>query len=406
MRIFSTSLITALVGIFSITSFAAEADVEVITIDHGVDNFGLVVDVMINGEGPYSFLIDTASSFSLIKDDLAKTLRLKTADQKLEDILSVRGRNDEFVTELVKLSFFGTEVERETRLTLVSDERNWDDKYVGVIGVSELLGAKLKNFSAEEKSTLDLPKTAYGCDILDKNSRCSKATEQIPHVKSNLFGHDVTYLLDTGYLRSTSYFLFDSAVTRDLLKKYFLELPRTKRPHASAQPLGVFSAKGDPLNPDSRNDCYNNFWIQAPYPDGPLLPKLFGTVGWSTLRERDFEFDFATGKVLISEDQCSGKTNTLGIKSILNVEQDESIILEEIIGASPVDEAGLLLGDEITSMTLEDGTIIDKNFSSVFNETVDQHVFSPAGTKIIIEYERDGKTHSVEITSADPFVLP
>ena len=95
----------------------------------------LVTDILINGQGPFSFLIDTASSTSLIYEHVRQKLNLTQSQPGNIRVYGINDVSDAIPVKLSKLSVAG----EETRdLTIGVLPESGPDEHDGVLGLDVL----------------------------------------------------------------------------------------------------------------------------------------------------------------------------------------------------------------------------------------------------------------------------
>ena len=118
-----------------------------VQIRHGADGSALVVvDITVNGKGPYAFALDTGASLSLIDSDLAQQLRLPVTGQPV-DVSGVGGKQR--VTP-VKVSVWAMGAETLPARTITSATLPDLRRSAGIVG---LLGSDV--LSAFSSVTID-----------------------------------------------------------------------------------------------------------------------------------------------------------------------------------------------------------------------------------------------------------
>jgi len=170
---------------FSISCSAAES--VVINVDYSEYPHYPIVDVYIGDDGPFPFLIDTASSNTSISRDVAKTLGLDSVEKT--KALSIHGIQETQATHLLDISISEQRLERQVRFWL-SEPSKFGGDYIGLLGIETLRDAKLVNMPPEKILKITAPKEKYNCDTLKASSVCYQLLSKAPMIESIRFQID------------------------------------------------------------------------------------------------------------------------------------------------------------------------------------------------------------------------
>lgn len=151
-----------------------------------------IVDLMIDGKGPYKFIFDTGSETNVIDENLSKELGLKVVG---EDPLMTPGSDNKLVSQRVaapKTGFSGTNILRDTEMNVIALR--------AMLPVDGVLSGV---FLADYLVTMDYPgsKLILSIGELDKNGKDVTPFIQKPRVLNinlNVAGNIIEAHLDTG----------------------------------------------------------------------------------------------------------------------------------------------------------------------------------------------------------------
>lgn len=197
MRVFFTTLfICQIVAITSCQSYAqkrvVKQNTEEVVIPMDMSTYRPIVEIMIDGKGPYKFIFDTGSTTNVIDQSLQEIIQFKVLS---EDSLGTPGSKNKLVSKRVmvpKINFSGTNIFKDVEMNIISLKQ--------MLPVDGILGGF---FVEDYLATMDYPgsKLILTTGELDKSDK-----DVIPFIQSsrtlNLYidvdGHRVEAHLDTG----------------------------------------------------------------------------------------------------------------------------------------------------------------------------------------------------------------
>lgn len=402
MKLFLKVILTLIMSlcITCFNGYAADAKVEFVEIQvpHNTFNLTPVLDVFINGQGPYPFAIDSGATGSSISRRLAQELGLVLTEQNSRESFDVNGRVFYDHTELIDLRISDTEVIRQTRLTVVDLPLNHRTNPVGIIGATELLGGVLENDSKNRTLNLMLPKNRPMCDLMDKKSHCFKSTDYF-QLKSFTLGNQVgDLIIDTGYSGDKSILLFKSDYSNELWQQELASISEKKSKLTKSGTVKKFKTKS--FNLETQQNCIAEFIIQNPENEGIVFDKTTGILGWYALKDVDFKLNYIDGvNSTIPLNFCPwNKDRTLGVSAVAFSHDQQAMLIDKVVTGSAAEKAGLAEGDVVRKIILENDIVIDKFNSDLYNYN-DVHIYAPPGTEVIylLEDENENELRQISI---------
>jgi predicted aspartyl protease len=155
----------------------------------------MTVPVMINGRGPYRFVVDTGADRSVIADDVALSLGLIKGNE-----VSVQGVVRTVSTRVVGISdlSFGSITRRNLNLPLLSRSYMGADGYLGLDAVD---GSRVTLDFANRALKVARPRTLSAFDVRRPNEAYVPVRGSMGHLRSlncRVDGISCTCFLDTG----------------------------------------------------------------------------------------------------------------------------------------------------------------------------------------------------------------
>ena len=203
------------IAMILVISGCAQSQSTTIEVDYSQFPNMPIVDIIVNGQGPFPFLVDTGSTFSHIAFDVLGKTGLASDNLTSIHVLHPDRLYEKPLTEIAALSFPNTDIKRTTRF-VVSDRKLLGNSIAGVIGIDTLINSTIQNVPSEKKLKLTLPNNAYECDVKIKTSQCHQLNPKVPRIEAVLGGEKMNLLLDTGNQGERS-FLFKKGKLNNLL---------------------------------------------------------------------------------------------------------------------------------------------------------------------------------------------
>lgn len=400
MKFIFATLVGALVGfLFAQNSFAR--DLITVDIPHGELLNSPTVDVYINGEGPFPFILDTGAGRSHISQELAEKLEVKSEPIIEGKISDVKGFRKAQITQPIKLGISGQKVTRLTRL-YISPKSNVTNLLYGKIGIADLKNAFAMNLPEEKILRLKLPEYQETCDLILEPEHCEDEL-RLPMIDMTLGGKDGFLLVDTGNEASPPLVMLGSDVNTQIWNKYSNALESIETNTWSTKPTKRIRTQNFLLNRDIQ--CIADIYIRDPEDGSPHWgASAIASLGWSVLHNVSFVIDFNTGVVQYPSVCPYNDKNKAGIKGLgFSADRDQAYI-SHVETHSAAYKSGVRTGDIINRVTLNSGRVIER-FDDSFTSTLDQHLYAKAGTKFTVSILRDEETFDIEVTTEDPVYI-
>lgn len=363
----------------------------------------IVIPILVNGEGPFNFILDTGSESGMIFD------RFVIAENNLVNArtIPIYAENGSKITDIlvannIDIQMKGINGERQSMLVLEQNSMNIEN----VLGVNAhgVLGSELFNrFVVEidyqneklrlyEPEKFKVPKGFQKIDIDIKDFR--------PYIKANVKQKgekkvDLNLLIDTGA---------SSALFLDEQRNDNIVLPEKTVEHALGSSLsGMMEGKVGRVKRLHFGRNFNFRRIVTSYPDNWQVKSEIGiagkeitrsgTIGSDVLSRFTVIFDYLNSAVYLKktrEYRDPFKFNTAGF-TFISERKPESVgvdskqfFVSRIIPGSPAALAGIQPNDEIIS--IEGKPIFFYSFTDI-----NGFLREPAGTKLSIVIKRDGE---------------
>ncbi|MFY0591649.1 aspartyl protease family protein [Roseivirga sp.] len=363
----------------------------------------IVIPILVNGEGPFNFILDTGSESGMIFDRFviaennlvnARTVPVYAQDgNKITDLL---------VANNIDIQMKGINAEQQSMLVLEENSINIEN----ILGVQAhgVLGSELFNrFVVEidykneklrlyEPAKFKAPKGYKKLDIVVKDFR--------PYIQANIKQKgekklDLNLLIDTGA---------SSALFLDEQRNEKINLPDKTVEHALGSSLsGIMEGKVGRIK---RLKFGKNFVFKrvvTSYPDNWQVKREVGmkgreitrsgTIGSDVLSRFSVIFDYHNSVVYMKklrEYRDPFKFNTAGFTFISEGEESKQFYVSRIIPNSPADNAGILPEDEIIS--IEGRPIFFYSFPDI-----NGFLRGEAGSKLSIVIKRKGELYKKDL---------
>lgn len=363
----------------------------------------IVIPILVNGEGPFNFILDTGSESGMIFD------RFVIAENNLVNArtIPIYAENGSKITDLlvandIDIQMKGVNGERQSMLVLEQNSMNIEN----ILGVNAhgILGSELFNrFVVEidyqneklrlyEPDKFKAPKGFQKIDIDIKDFR--------PYIKASVKQKgekklNVNLLIDTGA---------SSALFLDEQRNDAIVLPKKTVEHALGSSLsGVMEGKVGRIKRLHFGRNLNFRRIVTSYPDNWQVKSEIGfkgdkitrsgTIGSDVLSRFTVIFDYLNSAIYLKksrEYRAPFKFNTAGFTFISkpNTELDgiglKQFFVSRIIPGSPAALSGIQTNDEIIS--IEGRPIFFYSFTDI-----NGFLRKPADTKLSIVIKRNGE---------------
>ena len=362
-----------------------------------------IIDIFINGEGPYPFLLDTAAEVSLISEKLLDETRLNSPDLESKEFAFVNKVDVKKVTDMATVTFADHQTSRKVRF-VISEQSYLGPDIFGFLGLDALINSKLINIPEEKRLELTLPNNPYECDILSSSSQCYDLSTKAPTIKSKLGGRDLELKIDTGNTTYKSFLLNKSDLNTKIWKKYRHYSAPTKIDFISDKPVRFLKTRNFIFNGDT--SCYADFVIRDPDDSSAYYSEPTALLSWTTVKKAAFEVHFSEDmETHYPKNTCPyGKLNNLGISKFTTTNETEYTFAMLVEGGSPAHRAGIKNGEKIDRIHLENGQIIEHFEGNFFNHP-EMHVYAPDGTTLKFDVIRDGKTLQLTAQTHKPFFI-
>lgn len=360
----------------------------------------IVVPILVNGQGPFNFILDTGSESGMIFD------RFVIADNNLANArtIPIYAGNGDKITDLAVASNLNIKlngISGKDQSMLVLEESGTDIRNVLGVEAHGILGSELFNrFVVEvdyenEKLRLYEPdkfKAPKGFRKVDVDIRDFRPYMKTQIKQKGQRKKEMSLLIDTGA---------SSALFLDQERHDEIVLPKHTINHSLGSSLiGELEGKvgrvqglrfGKRFRFSKVVTSYPENWQVKTVVDGvegnARQIKRYGTIGSDVLSRFNIIFDYLNEAIYLKKNENYGNTfkfNTAGFTFSVTGEELNRYFISKIIPTSPAADLGLLPGDEIIS--IGDKPVFFYSFASM-NSLLRQ----PSGTKLTIIIKRDGE---------------
>lgn len=394
MRFLKRSAVAAtLCAAALLVSPSREARAAPVTVPMSVSNNHVYIDVLIDGTGPYHFVLDSGSPFGLLDSDLATRLGLRVADRG-----RVGGVGDDSPrvgsARVRSLSIGGREIADRTfvvtplRQTIGAAEGRPID---GVIGADLFASVVTTIDYGRDTVTLDddvAARERHGATVLPL-----RLHDGLPQVACRVDDVRGRCTVDTG-----------SRLSVTVLAPFVLRHPTVAPADPSALGVDGFGLGGAAygrlallptlaLGGFTLRDTVCDFSAQkrGAFAD----PATAANVGGGVWRRFVVTFDFAGGRLALSPGSDFGATERIDRSGLFLVGDETGTI--EVLDAradTPAADAGIASGDTIVA---SDGAVVVPTDLPALRRTL----MEPAGTTVTLRVARDGVPRDVTLTLRD-----
>ncbi|OEK07059.1 aspartyl protease family protein [Roseivirga misakiensis] len=363
----------------------------------------IVIPILVNGEGPFNFILDTGSESGMIFDRFvisennlvnARTVPIYAQDgNKVTDLL---------VANNIDIQMKGINGEQQSMLVLEKNSINIEN----ILGVQAhgVLGSELFNrFVVEidykneklrlyEPSKFKAPKGYQKVDIKVRDFRPYIAASVKQKGQKKL---DINLLIDTGA---------SSALFLDEQRNENIVLPEKTVEHALGSSLsGIMEGQVGRIKRFKFGRNFNFKRVVTSYPDDWQVKSVVGmkgreltrsgTIGSDILSRFSVIFDYHNSVVYLKktkEYRNPFKFNTAGFTFISKGEESKQFFVSRIIPDSPADAAGIQPDDEIIS--IEGKPIFFYSFPDI-----NGFLRGEEGSKLSIVIKRKGELYKKDL---------
>lgn len=365
----------------------------------------IVIPILINGEGPFNFILDTGSESGMIFD------RFVIAENNLANArtIPIYANNGNKITDLLVANDIDIQmkgVNGADQSMLVLKENSMDIENVLGVNAHGVLGSELFNrFVVEvdykneklrlyEPDKFKLPKGFKKIDIDVRDFR--------PYVKANIKQKgekrvDINLLVDTGA---------SSALFLDEERHDEIVLPAKTVQHDLGSTLtGTIEGKVGRIKRLNIGKNFRFRRVVTSFPDNWQVKKVigpkgkemtrYGTIGSDILSRFTIIFDYLNSAIYLkktNEYRDPFKFNTAGFTFNAEGKEGETkqFFVTKIIPKSPASEIGIQPGDEIIS--IEGRPIFFYSFTDI-----NGFLREPEGSKLSIIIKREGKLYKKDL---------
>ena len=350
----------------------------------------IVIPVLINGNGPYDFILDTGVGPMIITDPYILDPLDFNALKKIE--ISGLGTDtvEAYVSQSVSAQIGRAEISNIPTVVLKDDLFNLSgylgQKIYGIIG-----------FSFFNSFVVDIRYSQSRLIIYGDEAKIKFRGERVPLEIYNQRPYVLAEVAVSDSVKVTAKFLIDTGASHALSMETWdngsFPMPE-KRISASLGMSLSGRIKGNVGRITSLNfGGYVFKDIVAGFPNYKTIiakiagSKRNGNLGAELLRRFDLQFDYANSGVYLKLNSYAKKPfnyDRVGAVLYLDQEKFKRYLIAEVDDDSPADRAGLLSGDEVLSI----------NFIGIVNYSLDEltEMFKSGRQKLIVfEIARDGK---------------
>jgi predicted aspartyl protease len=341
----------------------------------------VIVDVLLNGKGPYPFLLDTGAGVNVLTPSLVKELDLPSVGQMEMNSGGVKEVNGSLVAvKSAKLGPLELPNMMYASLALPSSM-----PFRGVLGVAFFEHFKVGiDFDRKTVHLDDAPKFKYP-GAGQTMHLVFVPNDQRPRIFAGVEGHPGLYLLDTGNMGSI------------ILNAKFVEKYSMTTDRKVLESSGDATVTGNRTSRTARLKTLKigQFELQNQAADLLQLesdaePDLAGNIGIDIIRRFNVVIDFRNHLIFVGknksfQDPSPGNENGM----IMDLVNPGTHILGVIPGG-PAAEAGILAGDSIAAV---DGVPASKLDFLALRD----YFLAPEGTDVEVTIERDHQLHTVHM---------
>jgi len=354
----------------------------------------VIVQLKINGTGPYNFILDTGVGVMLITDPLlADSLNIVNKRTITIAGLGERANYEAIIAPLVNVTIAGQLVSRNVSAAILKDDFFGLSNYAG-IPIHGLLGSDLFNKLAIKISFSDstLVVAHPGNMRIFRNPEKIPLTieERKPYMKTQVILTDGTakvkkLLIDLGAGHALSLEKIDSLPEKSIVANLGVGLNGLIDGHLArvgSISIGKYNIK----------DVITSFPSDDPS-FKTSIPRN-GSIGIGLLKRFDIIFDYQNSVMYLKTNSNLKQTfehDMSGISFHAGGKDFDHLIVEKVDVGSAADEMGIQAGDEIVSINF-------KPVSKMSLQQVDDLLKSRDGRTILLELYRDTVTDRVLLT--------
>ncbi len=188
--------------IASITLAAAQAPVAVVPYKFSSEG-AIIIDVTVNGRGPYPFIVDTGATLTIVFDNLARGAGLKRTDGAALRVLSISGAKIFEPFEIGTLAAGAVLAERQVGVVLP----DWDaprETPAGILGLDILedfalaIDASERTIAFYDRTGLPERLTARMRKVPMKRTRYEPSGAELFTVRGRVNGELMDFIVDLG----------------------------------------------------------------------------------------------------------------------------------------------------------------------------------------------------------------
>ena len=345
------------------------------------------VDVMINGKGPYHFMLDTGSPYTVLMTDIAAELGIKAADLP-EESADSKERTMVKTGQLDSLRFGGARVEDLNCLILPAQS---GAPFRGVLGAAVFQQYVVTIDYAAHTLTLSDPiKFTYqGKGVLVPLTIAEDDDHAVMSAKVD--GIAARFALDTGLDGAIK--LFGGFVKQhDLLKKS----PPKQTKIVDSGPLGDETMTAMLSTLTMGKNVFHDVHTLLQAPDAATSLPADGTIGGEILRRFTVTFDYTNKRAWLEPNKDYASPYPFNRSGIVADYKDSVYVAMSIDAHSPAAKAKLKAGDRILKINGVDTAQIDLLRFRGF-------VCQPVGTVLHLMVQSGKKTREVALILKEDF---
>jgi predicted aspartyl protease len=373
--------------------FVLSGNASSVTVPFRLINNHIYISARVNGEGPYSFVVDTGWGTSSITPEVARSLGLQVRGSQ-KTMGAGEAVAEMGFTKVKKMQLGGLQLLNQSVVVTSSFDgktRDAVNNFGGLFGYALFKRFVIRLDFGAGLMTLTLPAqfTHRGLGA----SVPFKLSKNIPLVRGEIDGVSGDFIVDSGFPGSVTF--YGSFITKNNLVTRFHPRFETVTGWGVGGPVraGVFRAQRFKLGEVSLNDLVvttERVAIKGSHAD----PNLAGAIGGELLKRFNVTFDYSRQVMFLEKNRSYGRREIFDRSGMYLNKQSDWFEVIDVVAGGPADQAGIKTGDRIVSI---DG----KQASRLSAPEVKLKFKEPGRTRVTLIVKRNGSTRKVQLLLRD-----
>jgi predicted aspartyl protease len=373
--------------------FVLSGNASSVTVPFRLINNHIYISARVNGEGPYSFVVDTGWGTSSITPEVARSLGLQVRGSQ-KTMGAGEAVAEMGFTKVKKMQLGGLQLLNQSVVVTSSFDGKTRDavkNFGGLFGYALFKRFVIRLDFGAGLMTLTLP-----AQFTHRGLRASvpfKLSKNIPLVRGEIDGVSGDFIVDSGFPGSVTF--YGSFITKNNLVTRFHPRFETVTGWGVGGPVraGVFRAQRFKLGEVSLNDLVvttERVATKGSHAD----PNLAGAIGGELLKRFNVTFDYSRQVMFLEKNRSYGRREIFDRSGMYLNKQSDWFEVIDVVAGGPADQAGIKTGDRIVSI---DG----KQASRLSAPEVKLKFKEPGRTRVSLIVKRNGSPRKVQLLLRD-----